>query len=88
MAVKILKFGASWCGACTRANKYLERVESTLPVKVVGVDVDENEELTIKYNIRSIPTFIAVKPNGDIVDILSGFDKAKFEAFVESVRYK
>lgn len=88
MTVKILKFGASWCGACTRAEKHLERKGSEYPVKFESIDVDQNEELTIQYNIRSIPTFIAVKPNGDVVQVLQGFDIKKLEQFIEEVRYR
>ncbi len=88
MAVKILKFGASWCGACTRAEKHLERKGSEYPVKFQSIDVDQNEDLTIKYAIKSIPTFIAVKPNGDVVQVLQGFDPKKLEEFFGQVSYK
>ena len=88
MAVKILKFGATWCNACNQADRYLDRTQGDRTLEVERIDVDEQEALAIKYNVRSIPTFIAVKPNGDIVGTIVGFDSKKLEEFFEKVEYK
>ena len=88
MAVKILKFCATWCNACNQADKYLDRTSGDRELEVQKIDVDASEELAVKYNIRSIPTFVAVKPNGDIVGTIVGFDSKKLEEFFENVKYK
>ena len=88
MAVKVLKFGASWCNACVQADRFLDRTEDTRTIQIDKIDVEENEELAIKYGIKNLPTFIAVKPNGDIVGKFIGFDKTKLEAFLKELKYK
>lgn len=87
MSIKVLKFGADWCAACKRADAYLDRTEGERDFVVEKIDVDQDEELTIKYQIRSLPTFIAVKPNGDIVAKFVGFDNQKIKDFFEEIKY-
>lgn len=87
MTVKVLKFGAEWCNACVQADRFLARTESEREVEVVKVDVDTQEELAVKYSIRNVPTFIAVKPNGDVVKKLVGFDTKQLIEFLTEVEY-
>ena len=55
MVNKVLKFSATWCGPCRVLGETLSKVED---VTIENVDVDNNEELCEKYNIRSVPTLI------------------------------
>lgn len=65
--VKVLKFGASWCGSCSVVSKQLEDIQD---IKSVDLDND-TEGLTKKYNIRNIPTLVFLK-DGEEVDRHSG----------------
>lgn len=59
--MKVLKFGAEWCGPCRVLNKNLENFTDC---EVVKYDVDEVEEdLLQKYKIRNIPVTILVDDN-------------------------
>lgn len=52
----LLKFGAHWCGPCKAVEPVLEKLSSTCSIR--SVDTDEEGDLTVKYGIRSVPTYI------------------------------
>ncbi len=58
-------FYATWCMPCKAMEPILEEVSKECPeVKLVRVDIDQNEELAIEYNVMSIPTMLVMK-NGE-----------------------
>jgi len=61
-------FWAEWCGPCRSVSPVVEElsVEYDGKVNFVKVNVDENGELTQKYNVFSIPT-LAIFKNGEVV---------------------
>lgn len=59
---KILYFSAAWCGPCRTLGPIMESVGSE--VNYQKVDVDNNQELSMKYGIRNIPTLVLVDENG------------------------
>lgn len=66
-------FWAPWCGPCKMIAPVLEELASeNEDVKVVKLDVDENQEVAGKYGVMSIPTLIVFK-NGEVVDQVVGF---------------
>ena len=54
----LVDFNATWCGPCRMLGPILEEVASEDTIKVVSIDVDENEELAASYGISSIPCLI------------------------------
>lgn len=76
--VVLVDFWAEWCGPCKMQLPVLEEISSEMTdVKICKVNVDENNELAIKFGIRSIPTMMIFK-NGEKVDQLVGL-KQKYE---------
>lgn len=67
MIKKILKLGAPWCGPCHALDAQLEMVSSESSVEIESVNVDENEEVAEKYNIRNIPVLIFLDENNEEV---------------------
>lgn len=67
--VTVVKFSAPWCGPCRVLAENMKNFdESKIEGVLVGeVDVDELEDLSVKYNIRNIPTLIYFK-NGEGID--------------------
>ena len=69
---ELLKFEAEWCGQCKALKPTLNNVLKDFPdVKLTIVDCETDEQTTLKYQIRNMPTLIYLK-DGVEVGRLSG----------------
>lgn len=64
MIVKILKFGAAWCGPCRFVDAELDRITE---VPIEKIDVDEDPETADKYDIANVPVVIFLNEDGEEV---------------------
>ena len=73
----IVDFWAEWCGPCKMIAPLLDEIaKEKADVKVAKVNVDENQSLSFKYNIRAIPSLIFFK-NGQVRDQVTGMTSKK-----------
>ena len=79
----LIDFWAAWCGPCRMIAPAVEKIAEERPdVKVCKVNIDDDQELAIKYGVMSIPTLMVVK-NGEIVNTAIGLrPKEEIEALL------
>lgn len=69
----LLDFNALWCMPCKQLSPIINDLETEYKDKIVigKVDVDENNDITVEYNIRNIPALLFFK-DGKLVDKIIG----------------
>ncbi|MDW8140737.1 MAG: thioredoxin [Candidatus Bipolaricaulota bacterium] len=81
----LVDFYADWCGPCRAIAPIVEEIAHELAgrLKVAKLDVDQNQEIALKYGVQSIPTLILFK-NGQEVERLIGYmSKSKLLSKIE-----
>src|SRR6185369_15427791 len=65
----LVDFWAEWCGPCKMIGPAVEELANDYEGKAVvaKLNVDENQQTTVKYGVRSIPTLLVFK-KGQVVD--------------------
>ena len=83
-------FSADWCGP---SKRFVSAIQAAGIHNYTKVDVDNNDELALKYGVRSIPTTILLNENGHEIKRWVGYDdedprQSKFVDFIKSAPFK
>ncbi|MCX7863307.1 MAG: thioredoxin [Bacteroidales bacterium] len=84
----VIDFWAEWCGPCRLIAPIIHELADEYKDSVIfgKVDVDQENDLAIKFGIRNIPTVIFMK-NGQILDkIVGAVPKAKFVEKINALK--
>jgi thioredoxin 1 len=82
----LVDFWAEWCGPCRMVGPIIEDIAEiySQKIKVVKINIDENENLPAQYGVLGIPTLILFK-NGEIVATHEGaMTKSQLTTFLDS----
>ena len=80
----LVDFWAPWCGPCRVVHPILEEISSERDdLRIVSVNVDENQGTAAKYEVLSIPTLIVFKGGEEIKKVIGALPKKRLEAELE-----
>lgn len=84
----LVDFWAEWCGPCKMAEPVLDELseEHKGKVDIVKIDVDKNQETTMKYQVMSIPTTILFKEGKDIGKQIGFAGKTAYEELIKKAK--
>jgi thioredoxin 1 len=81
----IVDFWAVWCAPCRALSPMLEQIADEVGDKadVVKVNVDENQELAMKYGIQGIPTVKLFKDGEEVQTLIGLMPKAEYLKYID-----
>lgn len=83
--VVLVEFWAKWCGACRLIAPVLDQLatERAGRLKVVKIDVDEEEHLSGHFHIKSTPTLVLYQNGRKINEIAGSLNKGQLETWID-----
>jgi len=84
----LVDFYADWCGPCKMLAPILKQVKEELgdTIKIVKIDVDKNQSIASKYQVRGVPTMLLFKDNKQLWRQSGVLPKNEIIKIVESYR--
>lgn len=80
----LIDFYAEWCGPCQMLSPIVEQVaQENDNIKVVKVNVDENQSLAVEFGIKAIPTLIVIKEGKEANRAVGMLSKAELLELVK-----
>jgi thioredoxin len=82
----LVDFWAPWCGPCRVVAPVLEEIAGERPeLRIVKLNVDENQQTAARYQVLSIPTMIVFKDGSPVKTVVGAYPKKRLEQELEPV---
>lgn len=81
----LVDFWAEWCGPCRMVGPAIEQLSQTMGdrIKVAKLNVDENQEIAMRYGVQSIPLLILFKAGKEVARTIGAAPKERYQKFIE-----
>ncbi|GGB47286.1 thioredoxin [Roseibium aquae] len=82
----VVDFWAEWCGPCKMIAPALEEISNEMAgkVKIAKINIDENQNMAMKYGVRSIPMLIMFKNGEPMAQQVGAAPKGKLEDWIKT----
>lgn len=82
----VVDFWAEWCGPCKMIAPALEEISEEMDgqVKITKLNIDENQDMAMKYGVRSIPMLILFKGGEPMATQVGAAPKGKLSDWIKS----
>ena len=85
----LIKFGAPWCGPCKTMEPVLHEIAGERPdVKIVELNVEEEEEMVQMFRVRNVPAMFLIKCGVTINKYVGGANKEQILSFINEQQGK
>jgi thioredoxin 1 len=79
-----IKFTATWCKPCRAIKEVYHELASTYAAHFLEIDVDELDDIAMRYNVKLLPTFLILHGVQANPEVLTGSSEETIRSFYES----
>jgi thioredoxin 1 len=82
----LVDFWAEWCGPCRMVSPILEKLGGSMSdrIKIVKLNVDENQEIALNYGIKSIPSLLLFRDGKEVARTIGAATEQTYQEFVHN----